>query len=190
MKAALPDPAAGVLRNHFCQPSAGASRHRPFSFVLTRSFRFRRTGVACGSAAAFEGIRSPRPTGRAEMVSLRAGEVKALPVARRPEIPGRSGTTSACELRHQIPRCASRTCRTRDERGCESERSGFRTRTSSGARSDRHNCDPDCRGRPAGSGRPLRVPRVQQVGPGDYFASCLRANIEALRIFGGIHGLV
>lgn len=31
---------------------------------------------------------------------------------------------------------------------------------------------------------------VQEAGLGDYFASCLRADIESLRIFGGIHRVV
>lgn len=31
---------------------------------------------------------------------------------------------------------------------------------------------------------------VQEGGLGDYFASCLRADVESLRIFGGIHRMV
>ena len=31
---------------------------------------------------------------------------------------------------------------------------------------------------------------AQQVGLGDYFASCLRADIEGLRVYGGIHRVV
>lgn len=31
---------------------------------------------------------------------------------------------------------------------------------------------------------------AQQAGLGDYFASCLRADIEGLRVYGGIHRVV
>jgi hypothetical protein len=31
---------------------------------------------------------------------------------------------------------------------------------------------------------------MQEAGLGDYFASCLRADIESLRVYGGIHRVV
>lgn len=31
---------------------------------------------------------------------------------------------------------------------------------------------------------------TQQAGLGDYFATCLRADIESLRLYGGIHRIV